>query len=116
MREGHGAHMTQQQYQDYLRMLQKRLAERGELVEAGWLSLRSTWLPEDAPTNQVECCRLAFMAGAQYMFFSLARIMDKSMSDGEGQRLFDLINAEMQKFRQELGVTIGELRDLQNTE
>jgi hypothetical protein len=57
--------------------LTKELADRGLLVEAGWIGLRRVWLPPDAPEHQVKDLRWAFMAGAQHLYSSMMTILDE---------------------------------------
>lgn len=52
------------------------LAERGELVEAGFAVLRSMTIPADAPKFHVDAMRTAFYAGASHVFHAMMIMPD----------------------------------------
>ena len=60
----------------FLERLSKELADKGLLVEAGWVGYRLFVMPPNAPPIQLDECRLAFMSGAQHLFASIMNILD----------------------------------------
>lgn len=94
-------------YEIAMEQLQRELANRGQLIEAGWVGLRQAWIPADAPPHQVQDLRWAFMAGAQHLFASIMTILDPGEKETEGDlRRMDLINAELGKFQREMELTL----------
>jgi hypothetical protein len=72
--------------------LTKRLVDEGKIIEAGWISLRLTVIPKDAPEIQLNEMRTVFFAGAQHLFGSILSMLDrprrciKMMRDGTRER------------------------------
>ncbi|MGY3278086.1 hypothetical protein [Bradyrhizobium sp. S3.7.6] len=60
----------------YLQRLSKELADRGKLIEAGWIGYRLAVLPDTAGKVQLDETHLAFFAGAQHLFTSMMTIME----------------------------------------
>lgn len=60
----------------HLERLSRELADKGKLIEAGWVGLRLAAVPLDAPAIQLEEMRNAFFAGAQHLFSSIMTIME----------------------------------------
>lgn len=85
-----------------LEAVSRKLADDGKLVEAGWISLRIAAINPDAPQDQLDEMRMAFMAGAQHVFASIMTIMDpgEEPTDGDLRRL-DLIDGELRAFIRE---------------
>lgn len=86
-----------------LERVSRELADKGRLIEAGWVGYRATVMSSAAPPIQLDECRLAFMAGAQHLFASLMTIMDhgEEPTDGDVNKL-DLIDKELRKFGREV--------------
>lgn len=85
----------------YLERLSRELVDEGKLIEAGWVSLRITALPADAPAVQLEEMRNAFFAGAQHLFTSIMAFLDVAAGDEPTEddlRRMTLIDAELQAF------------------
>ena len=79
------------------------LADKGCLIEAGWLTCRALWVPPDAPPVQVDAMRDAFMAGAQHLWGSLFQVMDSGDEPTAAeQRRMELIEAELHAFYLEI--------------
>jgi hypothetical protein len=80
----------------------KKLAERGMLIEAGWISLKMTSILADASQVQLEEMRNAFFAGAQHLFASIMSILEPGSepTDADLHRI-TLINDELDAFVQE---------------
>lgn len=53
-----------------------RYAREGRIIEGGWASLRNAVVSPHAPPAQLREMRMAFFAGAQYLYASLMRMMD----------------------------------------
>ncbi|TYL87472.1 hypothetical protein [Bradyrhizobium cytisi] len=87
--------------------ISKQLADEGKLIEAGWAGYRMLVLPPDAPSIQVEECRLAFMAGSQHLFSSIMTILDPGEQETEADlRKMDLIDKELRAFGREMELKI----------
>lgn len=56
--------------------LTRHLVDHGQLIEAGWQSLRLMALPEDTPDYQLKSMREAFFAGAHHLFASIMAILE----------------------------------------
>ena len=83
--------------------LTKALADKGKIIEAGWMSYRLLVIPPDAPPIQVSESRKAFMAGAQHTWASLLTMLDEDAEPTSGDlRRMDLIARELAVFGQEL--------------
>jgi hypothetical protein len=80
----------------------KELADKGKLIEAGWVGYEKLVLPPTAPQIQIDECRTAFFAGAQHLFGSIVSMLDQSNPDKDPTtadlRKMDLIHAELQSF------------------
>lgn len=89
----------------------KMLTDRGQLIEAGFISLRTMVIPEDAPPEQIACMREAFFAGAQHLFGSIMSFLDpgKEPTDRDLQRL-DKVNAELQRFIEQFKLQHTEMK------
>ena len=89
----------------FLEQLSRELADKGKLIEAGWVAMRIAVIPHDAPPVQLDGMRLAYMAGAQHLFSSIMGIMDADAEPTEADmRRMDLINAELKAFADELAL------------
>lgn len=87
----------------YLEQLSKRLADDGKLIEAGWMGLRASVIPPDAPAIQLQEMRMAFLAGAQHLFSSIMSILDPGTNPTKADlRRMDLIDRELNAFAEEL--------------
>lgn len=83
----------------YLEHLSKELADKGKLLEAGWVSLRLACIPDDAPKAQLEDMHMAFFAGAQHLFASIVSVMDPGEEPtAADMNRMDLIHKELQDF------------------
>lgn len=87
----------------HLQRLTKELADKGKLIEAGWVALRLAAIPDRAPEIQLREMRMAYMAGAQHLFSCMMSIMDEDRepTDADMNRM-DLIHKELEAFRSEL--------------
>lgn len=75
------------------------LTDRGRLIEAGWVSLKLTTIPADAPQIQLDEMRNAFFAGAQHLFGSIMGILDPGAEPTENDlKRLDLIDKELREF------------------
>jgi hypothetical protein len=77
----------------------KDLADRGKIIEAGFMSLKLVAIPKDASETQLKEMRNAFFAGAQHLFGSIMSLLeggeDATASD---IRRLSLINKELDEF------------------
>lgn len=79
--------------------LTKDLVDSGKIIEAGWIGLRFSALPLDAPKIQLEEMRNAFFAGAQHLLASLMAAMDPGDDPtGDNMARMDKIQAELREF------------------
>ncbi|MBB3396840.1 hypothetical protein [Rhizobium sp. BK060] len=85
----------------YLERLARELTDKGQLIEAGWVSLRIAAVPLDASPTQLEEMRNAFFAGAQHLFASIMTILepDAEPTEKDLDRM-SLIDAELRAFIQ----------------
>jgi hypothetical protein len=89
---------------EFLKHLERELAEKGKLIEAGWVGLRLAAIPETAGALQLDEMRMAFFAGAQHLFGS---IMGGVLDPGDEEptaadmRRMDNIHAELAAFLDE---------------
>lgn len=83
--------------------ISKRLADEGKLIEAGWVGYRMLVLPKNAPQIQIDECRMAFMAGSQHLFHSIAWMLDPGddATDAD-ERKMELIDKELRVFVKEM--------------
>lgn len=88
---------------EQLERLSKDLADHGKLIEAGFVGMRLTAIPLDAPEVQVDEMRKAFMAGAQHLFASIMTILDpgEEPTDADLRRI-GLIDDELREYADKL--------------
>ncbi len=80
----------------YLEQLTKRLADEGKLIEAGFVAMRLTCIPDNAPPEQLREMQMAFMAGANHLFASIMNFLDPGMEEtDDDMRRMDLIDKEL---------------------
>ena len=95
----------------FLERLTRELADQGKLIEAGWVALRLNAIPLNAPGQQLHEMRLAYMAGAQHLFTSIMSMMDPGSEETDADmRRMDLINNELEAFRDELKLWVGKTK------
>ena len=83
----------------HLERLARELTDKGQLIEAGWVSLRLAAVPDNAPAAQLQEMRLAFFAGAQHLFGSIMTVLEPGTepTDADIDRL-TRIDEELQRF------------------
>jgi hypothetical protein len=86
-----------------LEALSVELADKGRLLEAGWVAMQLACIPRDAPPEQLRSMRMAFMGGAQHLFASIMTILDpgEEPSAADLNRM-NLIDDELRAFDAEL--------------
>jgi hypothetical protein len=95
----------------FLERLTKELADKGLLIEAGWVGYRLYVMSPDAPPLQLDECRMAFMAGAQHLFSSIMNILEPDAEPTDADlRKMDLIDRELRKFAQEIALKAAKAR------
>lgn len=78
------------------------LADKGMIIEAGWISLKLATIPADAPQIQLDEMRNAFFAGAQHVFGSVFAVLSGGEDATEDDiRRLSLINSELNLFLDE---------------
>lgn len=84
---------------ELVEQLARDLTDSGQLIEAGWVSLRLLCGLEHAPPSQLEQMRDAFFAGAQHLFGSILSIMDadREPTEADLERMAS-INEELKRF------------------
>lgn len=83
--------------------LTRDLVDRGMLVEAGFAAFIKVCYPHDLPTEQLRELRIAYMAGAEHLWFSVMNVMDdhQEVTDRDMLRA-QHIDDELTAFRAEL--------------
>lgn len=82
--------------------------DKGKLVEAGFVSLRLSVIPKDAPPVQVDEMRLAFVAGAQHVWASIMTMLDPgSEPTAKDLRRMTLISDELDAMAKELTLRVA---------
>ncbi|WP_046869338.1 hypothetical protein [Microvirga massiliensis] len=89
-------------YEIEMQKLQRDLADKGRVIEAGWVALRALAIPQEASEQQVQDMRAAYMSGAQHLFASIMGILDpgEEPTDADLRRM-DLIDKELRDFARE---------------
>lgn len=83
----------------HLQRLERELADKGRLIEAGWIGLRLAAIPDNASSVQLEEMRNAFFAGAQHLFSSIMSIMEAGSEPTEKDLArIGLIDGELREF------------------
>lgn len=79
--------------------LTRDLVDNGLLIEAGWVGLRASVIPESAPPIQVAEMRMAFFAGCQHLFGSIMSMLEAGddPTSADLSRM-DQIQAELGRF------------------
>jgi hypothetical protein len=100
--------MTNPKHRELLEDLSRELVDKGQLIEAGWVSLRASVISPDAPDDQLREMRMAFFAGAQHLFGSIMTILDPGAEPTEADiKRMDDINNELNQF---LAVMVEQMR------
>jgi hypothetical protein len=91
----------------YLERLTRELADKGKLIEAGWIGLRLAAIPHDAPAIQLEEMHEAYMAGAQHLWASIITMLDPGVDPTDADlRKMDLIANELDAYAKKLLVDL----------
>jgi hypothetical protein len=77
----------------------KAAADKGLLIEAGWLGLKAVWLHPETPPSQEAELRQAFFAGAQHLYGSIMGMLDpgEEPTDADLTRM-ENIDRELEAF------------------
>jgi len=96
----------------YLEQLTRELTEQGQLLEAGWITMRLAAIPLSTPADRLEQLRMAFFAGAQHLFGSLMNgVLDPEAEPTEADmRRLDLIDRELKTFIREFELRHGPIK------
>ena len=100
--------MTREELDKMLDALVKQMADDGRLIEMGWIAMRRTVVPFDAPPVQVSEMRMAYMAGAQHVFASMMSFLDPGEEPTERDMMrVEQIHNELEAFRKEMELRVG---------
>jgi hypothetical protein len=78
-------------------------ADKGKIVEGGWVAYVATSGLDTAPELQRKEMRKAYMLGAQHLFASIMGILDPgSEPTAKDLKRMDLIHQELDAFRRSL--------------
>lgn len=82
---------------------EREAADKGRLIESGWLGLRAMWIADTAPSAQIEDMRNAFFAGAAHLQGCLlGGALDPGQTETQDDlRRMDLLQLELTRFRAE---------------
>lgn len=87
----------------YLERMTRELADKGQLIEAGWIGLRLAAIPLDASATQLDEMHKAYMAGAQHLWSSIMTMLDPGLEETEADmRKMSLIADELQAYANKL--------------
>jgi len=83
--------------------LSRKLTDDGQIIAAGFASLRAMAMRPDVPELQLREMRMAFFAGAAHLFGSIMNIMDEGdePTDRDMNRM-SLIAAELEAFNRDI--------------
>lgn len=88
---------------ELLTELTRKLLDSGQLIEAGWVSLRMMAVPDDATQTQLDEMRFAFFAGAQHLLSSIMGALDDGAEPTEADlRRLSSIQKELDGFVEEM--------------
>ncbi len=84
---------------DDIKELTKLLADKGKLIEAGWVSYLHLVVPKTAGSVQIEETRRGFYAGSQHLFASIMQVLEDGAEATEtDMKRLDNIQAELDEF------------------
>lgn len=87
----------------HLERLTRELADKGQIIEAGWVGLRLAAIPLNAPAVQIEEMHKAYMAGAQHLWASIMTLLDPgSEPTAADMARMDAIEAELRAYGDKL--------------
>jgi len=88
-------------HQDQIEKMTKQLINSGQIIQAGWISLRYVAYPE-ASEHQLNMLREAFYAGAQHLFASIMTVLDPGNEPTEADmKRMNKIHEELEHFIKE---------------
>lgn len=81
----------------------KEWADRGKIIEGGWRAFVVVGRLQNAPTEQLEEMRKAYMLGAQHLWASINSVLDPGEEPSERDLArMTLIDKELEAFRKSL--------------
>ena len=101
-------------HENELRQIEKELADKGKLIEAGFASfvLIVYGKVEEIPRSQLVQLRCAYMAGAQHLFSAIMDVLDPGEEPTERDMMrMNLISKELTAFYDEMKASFKELAD-----
>ncbi len=88
--------------------LARKAADRGQLIELGWVAFRRLVLAEDASGARLAEMRLAYRAGAQHLFATIIGIMDQGHDPTAADlHRMDLLAGEAAEIEKELRLLLA---------
>lgn len=88
---------------EFAERLCKQAADQGRLLEVGWLVMRMSVIPHDAPETQIKEMRKAYFMGADHLFASVMTLLDPGKEPTpKDLRTMDKIWKELQEFRKQV--------------
>src|SRR5262245_42899415 len=102
-----GGEMTKDDHEK-LQAAMQSLTDEGKIIEAGWLSLKAVWLPPDTPPHIAGSLRMAFMAGAGFLFSTILHVLEPTDEVSEADLVrMDKIKTELDAFDDEMRARLG---------
>lgn len=79
------------------------LADKGKVIEGGWMAMKILMVPVQASEEQLEDMRKAFFLGAEHVWTTIFAVLDadENPTDKDMERM-SKIHLELTKFKQEL--------------
>lgn len=94
----------QKQIEDIASDLTAELVDRGLLIAGGFEAFRHYVIHKDAPPEQVEEMRWAFMAGAEHVWSSVLNFIsgsDEELTEQDMRRL-EMVQKELDEWREKI--------------
>jgi len=93
--------------QEAAKLLSKQLADKGSIIEGGWVGFKLVCGLQGAPVDQLAEMKKAFFAGASHLFSSIMCFLEPGTepTDKDMDRI-TLIYEELQKFQKKLEAEI----------
>jgi hypothetical protein len=83
--------------------LTREAGDSGQILQLGWLAFQKILIPEGSPANQVTSMRIAFYAGAEFLFASIMTILEPGQEPtARDLERMERIFVEIEAFREEI--------------
>jgi hypothetical protein len=99
--------MSDEEIQKAAKQLAEQLADKGRMIEGGWIGFMHACKIHNAPSNQLLDMRRSFVAGALHLFTTMMTVLDPGAepTDRDLKRM-DLVHAELKRFQQQFEAEI----------